>query len=231
MGTYTPGHARIYNPRRVSQVLPFSQLVFSDNALNWALIPETPLVCNSAGISLTLTACAQQHLGHAVQPHGFSPQLSGTLPLSPGARIQTPDPRDTFLSVLQCSILSEPKEDRALGFGVSTRLPSTGTWRPVHQGWSSAEWGNSGHPDSSPLFRRGEGVAGVGTCPLSGSPLLASDHFLFPWAEGGRETAVAVWSRAVALAEKERGLRNAPGSGSQCLHGPIMKLCWNFMRC
>lgn len=55
-------------------------------------------------------------------------------------------------------------------------------------------WGNSGNPSSSPLFRSRVGAAGVGTRPLSGSPLLASDHFLFPWVEGKREVAVAVCS-------------------------------------
>lgn len=55
-------------------------------------------------------------------------------------------------------------------------------------------WRNSGNLSSSPLFRSGVGAAGVGTRPLSGSPLLASDHFLFPWVEGRREVAVAVCS-------------------------------------
>lgn len=38
------------------------------------------------------------------------------------------------------------------------------------------------------------GVAWVGTRPLSGSPLLASDHFLFLWVEGRKEVTVAVCS-------------------------------------
>lgn len=48
------------------------------------------------------------------------------------------------------------------------------------------------------------------------------------WREGGRE--VAVYSRTVALVEKKRGLRNSPRSGSQRLHGLIMKICWNLSK-
>lgn len=88
-----------------------------------------------------------------------------------------------------------------LGVGLGVLIPSPLLWGL--EAWTSvlefsrlclSLWGNSGNPSSSPLFRSRVGVAGVGTRPLSGSPLLASDHFLFPWVEGRREVAVAVCS-------------------------------------
>lgn len=51
-------------------------------------------------------------------------------------------------------------------------------------------------------------MAWVGTRPLSGFPLLAPDHFLFPWVEGRREAAEAVCS-GPGRAQGPRGLLGA----------------------